>query len=95
MGAITFHTVVAASREVERVLGRLGSRTQKRVAVEVGLGEQQMRAKLKGQTDHFTIDQLAQIANALNGPAGWPWVPWEEGALLGAFARLRSPIDGQ
>jgi hypothetical protein len=76
------YSVLTAGREVRRILARLGRGSQRRVALEVGLNEQQMSAKLRGETDRFTVEQLGQIANVLDAPAGWPWVPWEERELL-------------
>jgi hypothetical protein len=33
--------------------------------------------RLVGERSRFTLEQLGAIADALDAPPGWPFVPWE------------------
>lgn len=84
------YSISDAAAEVIRVSNRIGRGARKGIALGIGLNEQQMSAKLRDVYDHFTVEQLGQIANFLEAPSGWPWVPWPEDDLIASVSRLRT-----
>lgn len=86
------YSIAACREEVVRVSGRIGRGSRKWVAGGLDLDETAISAKLRGVNDNLTVEQIGRIANFLNGPAGWPWVPWEESALLAALPHLKDAM---
>lgn len=86
------YSLAESRREVQRVVARIGRGAQKAVALGIGITEQAMSAKLRGEHDEMTVEQLGKVANLLGAPAGWPWVPWPETDLLHALPRIASHL---
>jgi hypothetical protein len=69
-------------RAADEVAAEIDERTdlegpgfQKQVAGAIGLDESAFSHRLTGVKSKFTIEQLGAIADFLQAPPGWPFVP--------------------
>jgi transcriptional regulator with XRE-family HTH domain len=66
----------AVAERIDRARKQLGL-TNKELAGKVGILEASWSRKMRGQGNTFTLTEIAAVADALEAPAGWPFVDWE------------------
>lgn len=77
------YTQNAIRKEIVRALAKEPRGVKKRLAIALGLEPDGVSNRLSGRYD-FTIEQVGVIADELNAPTGWPWIPWDQGAAFDA-----------
>lgn len=83
------YSMARASAEVARVIQRKKERgLHVRVARELNISSQQFSHRCAARYD-FTLEELGIVADVLNAPPGWPFIPWEEAEERDAAWRNR------
>lgn len=73
--------------EIEKRLTKRG--TQARLAEALKTDSGTFRHLMnQREGSRFSIEELGVIADVLEAPAGWPWLPWEEALRFEAYMRL-------
>jgi hypothetical protein len=81
---MTRYTTRGATLEIAERLRKLGRGSRKEVALSLGLTEQAFSHKMRGVYTSLTVEEIGQIAEHLDAPTGWPWIPWSEGERIDA-----------
>jgi transcriptional regulator with XRE-family HTH domain len=66
----------AVTERIEKARKKLGI-TNKEVAERVGIPLDRWSRKMRGAGNSFTLAEIAAVADALESPAGWPFVDWD------------------
>ena len=64
------------TREIERVLDQHGRGSRKAAAAACLLTAPQFSKRMTG-VERFSVEHLGIIADHLQAPLGWPFVPWD------------------
>jgi hypothetical protein len=70
------------SLEITAAIKRKGRGTHKELAAHMGWDSTQLSHRLAGDTTRWKIEQIGAIADFLEAPPGWPFLPWEVAVAL-------------
>jgi hypothetical protein len=80
------YSLNAARKEIVKVISQQPRGTKKRLAISLGLEPDGLSHRLSGRFE-LTIEQIGVIADELDAPTGWPWIPWDLGEAFDAAHR--------
>lgn len=70
------------SLAIAEAIARKGRGTHKALAAHMGWDSTQLSHRLAGDTVRWKLEGIGAIADFLNAPPGWPFVPWDISAAV-------------